>query len=98
MMEGEGDGRWSFRDLCRRKEEFAALPEAEQQPYLARAEEDLKRYERELERYNVAAFEEILVGTKGGQVSRLPVCSTTVKPRGRRKRSIVKLPPWRQYA
>ena len=43
MMEGEGDGRWSFRDLCRRKQEFAALPEAEQQPYLARAEEVVAR-------------------------------------------------------
>ena len=71
----------------------AALPEAEQQPYLMRAEEERKRYEREMELYRDVAFEEILVGTAGGKVSRLPVCSTTVKPRGRRVKPIVKLPP-----
>ena len=90
---GEPERRWSFRELFRRKQEFAALPEAEQQPYLMRAEEERKRYEREMELYRDVAFEEILVGTAGGKVSRLPVCSTTVKPRGRRVKPIVKLPP-----
>jgi len=69
-----------------------ALPLAEQQPYLDRAEENRQRYEADSAEYSKAALEEVLVGTGGGQVSRVPVCSTVVKKRGQRGKPIVKLP------
>jgi len=88
----ERDSRFSFRNLHKYREQFAALAEVEQQPYLAKAAEHRQRRDREMEHYRKAAQEEILVGTKAGHVSRLPVCSTAVKRKGAGGRPIVKLP------
>jgi hypothetical protein len=73
------------------KDRYFALTPDEQRVYIDRAEEDARRYEKEMEEYNrLLGDQELLVGSLSGKGSRITVGSIPISRRINRGRALVK--------
>eukprot|EP00927_Polykrikos_kofoidii_P065329 TRINITY_DN6109_c1_g1_i1.p1 TRINITY_DN6109_c1_g1~~TRINITY_DN6109_c1_g1_i1.p1 ORF type:complete len:1144 (-),score=229.56 TRINITY_DN6109_c1_g1_i1:176-3361(-) len=81
-----------FEFVHKMREKFRALPEEVQKVFIERGEEERKRYKRKMEEYaqSQTACEELLLGSSGGNISRISVGSIPILTRAARGRTIAK--------
>jgi len=93
----EIDRKLEFFELARSikrlgESKFEALSEDLHAPYVLRAEEDKRRFDIEKKAFQLLVLDEVLVGSKNGQVSRIKVHSIPFSKGINRGRPLVKIP------
>mmetsp|Transcript_68629 Transcript_68629/g.146956 ORF Transcript_68629/g.146956 Transcript_68629/m.146956 type:complete len:1911 (+) Transcript_68629:89-5821(+) len=88
----EGEEPKGFARAHALQERFKTLPEAEQQEYQNRADEERQRYAELMEEYQKQDHEEILLGSTGGLIKRVTTGGIPTSMKCNKGRSLAKLP------